>query len=586
MLLYSYDNLVVIYGTLFIAKRGWNCLIRRVLCCETTGGAFYSHLENNDLELNRVDFVNNTATTEGGAIYIGEDHASVLLSYVSVSGSWADSGGGLFFGPLSTAILMSLCNVELNSANRGGGVVSSATELTILASVIDSNVAFDCCGGILVENTVALLVAESSISRNSARSSSGGLSISKSVNITVKFCDFVENKVSAGRGGALTLSESQEIIVRTNSFVQNSGDSGGGMHVAASTQVVVNGSVFTENIAQVGSGSAIYVRASALSMFQNDFSGNEAPGGGGTVFWTHASGMQEPVGLQSENVFNASNTAGYGPRWATEAHHTKLLGDKEVYIIEDYTAYAPPVGVTLRDIYGQLVATDSSSEATVSVPPTEGTSCDDEPGFVSGSTTSSVTNGTAVFAALEPLCAPNHSFVLAVSAQSATVFNDTAFEFDFRVCSRGEYYGERICNPCENGSYSFTDPGDVALSEMTKSAVCVPCPSGASRCYKDVIVLKPGHWRSDSDSTNIVECPWDVESCPGGDSSGDSSCGAGYHGPLCAICEDNHHFVSSSRTCEQCNDTSSFFDPFTITLLALVCLCLALAVYGAKQIVE
>jgi hypothetical protein len=518
-------------------------------------------VESNNLELRHIDFVNNTAVGNGGSVYIGVNHASVLLSHVSVSGSSAESGGGLFMGQLNADVMILSCSIVQNNANMGGGMMNFAGNLTVVTSFFDDNVAVASCGGVCVDEAADISLLQSSISRNVAGGTSGGLGISNSANVTIESCDFVDNRVLAGSGGAL--------------------------HITGSTHVQVNGSLFSANIVQAGSGSAMFVRASIVSVSRNLFSGNEAVGGGGTVFWEHDSGMVEPLGLQAGgNVFDDSNVAGYGPRWATEAHHLRLMGEQEVYIIVDYLAFAPIVGVTLDDVYGQTVLTDSTTTAAVSVPPSESASCDEEPGFVSGSTTASFVNGTAVFSSLEPLCAPNHSMGLTVTALSDSVANESAFEFGFRACSRGEYYAERICNACENGSYSFADPGDFVLSEMTKAAVCQPCPSEASYCYKDTMALRQGYWRSDDDSTNIVECPWDVESCLGGESNGDASCGSGYRGPLCAICEDEHHFVTSSQTCEQCDDTASFFDPFTVTLIALVCICVLIAVYAGKKIVQ
>jgi hypothetical protein len=508
-----------------------------------------------------VDFANNTAAGSGGSVYIGESHSSVLMSHVSVSGSSAESGGGLYVGQLNTNFLFLSCSIVKNSANVGGGLLNFASNLTLLASFIDDNVAVTSCGGVCVEEAAVFSLLQSSISRNVAGSTSGGVGVSSSANVTIESCDFADNRVLAGSGGAL--------------------------HITGSTQVQVNGSVFSGNSVQAGSGSAIFAQASLIAVSVNSFSGNEAVGGGGTLFWEHASGMDEPLCLQAGgNVFDETNTARYGPHWATEAHHLRLLGDQEVYVIVDYLDFAPLVGVTLEDVYGQAVVTDSTTSANIAVSPPESDSCNGEPGLVFGSTTVSFLEGTAVFSALEPLCAPNYSMGLAVTAVSDSVANGNSIQFDFRACSRGEYYGDSICNSCENGSYSFADPGDFVLSEMTRAAVCQPCPSEASYCYKDVMSLRHGYWRSDDESTNIVECPLDVESCLGGESNGDASCGSGYRGPLCALCEDGYHLVSSSQTCEQCDDTSSFFDPFTITMIALAGICVLAAVHAGKKIVQ
>ena len=108
--------------------------------------------------------------------------------------------------------------------------------------------------------------------------------------------------------------------------------------------------------------------------------------------------------------------------------------------------------------------------------------------------------------------------------------------------AHAEYFVERICAPCANGTYSFTDPAQVnltgkilaykvvcsllsavccllpmrvdgfiwlfiivlglidhilmcALPADLSSDVCRPCPTGAEHCFKDQIVVKEGHWR-------------------------------------------------------------------------------------------
>ena len=510
------------------------------------------------MELSHIEFVGSTAKLQGGSVFIGASHVSVLLSNVSMTDGSAESGGGLYLDAFSTDVQLSSCQIVQNRAIVAGGLASFAYELVVQDSFIDTNSASTSHGGMLVQEALGYLVLQNStVSRNEAGSTPGGLGISTSVNITIDACEFEQNQVQRGSGGALYVTDSEPMQVK--------------------------GSVFNGNVVLTGSGSAMYVRASLLSLSSNVFSSNQAFDGG-TLFWEHASGMQEPGGLHTAgNVFDDSNEAGYGPHWATEAHHLRLFDDVDVYTIEDYEAFAPEVGVTLEDVYNQTVATDSTTLTTVDVPVTINASCYDGPGFVSGSTTLSLMNGTASFASLDPLCAPNHSLGLSATALLDTVSSDVTFEFVFRACTRGEYYEERICNPCPEGSYSFADPDLLALSEMTKAAVCQSCPSEAYYCYKDTIKLKQGYWRNDNDSTHILECVWDKESCNGGEVSGDASCGSGYHGPLCAVCDDEHHFVSSSATCEACNDTSSFLDPFTVTVVALVLIAMVVAVYSVRK---
>lgn len=396
----------------FVLLYGYVILLCHMgMLCVPTGGAFHSALQNNNMEMWHVDFVNNTAGLDGGSVYIGESHTSVFISAVSARESYAESGGGIFLDRFSTDILIFSCDIVQNSADVGGGLVSFADRLTVQASTIDNNEAVSSYGGMWVEDTLDFLVLQNSIfSGNVAGSSSGGgLRISMSVNITIESCEFVENEAVAGSGGALSVSESQLLRVLNTSFVRNSaalvggatyvdafssqilfveakwqensaGGGGGALYVTDSDQVEVNGSVFSRNIVRAGCGSAIYVKSSYLAMSANVFSGNRAFAGG-TFFWLYTSGMDEPAGLRvGGNEFDHTNAAGYGPHWATEAHHLRLLDDQQVYLVTDYAAYAPVVGVHLQDVYDQVVASDSSTMVTVAVPPSQIATCDSEPG--------------------------------------------------------------------------------------------------------------------------------------------------------------------------------------------------------------
>ena len=58
-----------------------------------------------------------------------------------------------------------------------------------------------------------------------------------------------------------------------------------------------------------------------------------------------------------------------------------------------------------------------------------------------------------------------------------------------------EYYqeGSGICVPCPHGTFSFTQT--VQLEDLEQSDVCQPCPSDATECYGDSIIVSSGFWR-------------------------------------------------------------------------------------------
>ena len=579
------------------------------------GGGFHSALQNNNLLLFEVIFNGNHAWVYGGSIFVGENHNEVSLTGVTISGSVSLYAGGIFLSRFCEHVILSKCQIVGNSADEGGGLMSYADSISIIECIVERNEAYEGFGGMLINDAFSLLINTSTVRSNVAAANGGGIQIGNCFDVKIESCIFIENSVWAGSGGAIGLSQCLLAEIRNTSLLKNSAtvaggavlidslssdvtfdntswmdnyseEGGGAAYISESLDVIILSSEFSGNAVRSGSGSAIYVRRSEFSLYTNYFHDNTAAGGG-TLFWEHDSNMEEPFGLLTGgNVFSDSNYASFGKYWATEPHHLKILNDEVIFSVTDYNSFSPEVGVLLKDYYDSTVVSDSTTLSTVEISDVENISCYNGPGFLSGGTAETFVNGSVIFDSLEALCAPNHSLTLTIAAILQTISNDITFRYDFRGCKRGEYYGDRICNPCREGTYSFTNSEDLDLSDMSESALCKPCPVEAVRCEKDLILLKSGYWRSDNDSTNILKCPWDTESCPQGYETGEDSCGIGYHGPLCAICDDNYHFVSSSMRCEMCDDAASFFNPFLLVLIVLMVVCAVCGTYLKRRITQ
>ena len=96
------------------------------------------------------------------------------------------------------------------------------------------------------------------------------------------------------------------------------------------------------------------------------------------------------------------------------------------------------------------------------------------------------------------------------------------------MCETGEYYADRICSPCRNGTYSITDPAALSLAEIREVSVCKACPSGVASCFADTLVLKEGYWRIGTQAVDVLTCPMAEESCVGGGGTGHELCAEGY----------------------------------------------------------
>ena len=181
----------------------------------------------------------------------------------------------------------------------------------------------------------------------------------------------------------------------------------------------------------------------------------------------------------------------------------------------------------------------------------------------------------ATFSNLVPICAPGYTMDFIFSASIPST--DAVLRVYFRNCVVGEYYGDRICQSCANGTYSFVDPSNLELGDIGLS-ICEECPSQASQCYKDKLFLKEGYWRMTETSTVIFECPLSSESCIGGPSFGNALCTKGYKDTLCSVCEEGYTRQSVSHTCEECSsDKVKFNNPLLyIFLLAMIAISIYL----------
>lgn len=171
------------------------------------------------------------------------------------------------------------------------------------------------------------------------------------------------------------------------------------------------------------------------------------------------------------------------------------------------------------------------------------------------------------FKNLLPQCAPG----LHIDATFSTNIRATTavLRFHFRECETGEFYRDRICQPCANGSYSFVDPTGLTLSEIPPS-LCKTCPSQAAFCFGNTLSLKPDYWRITETAHRILDCPFGDNACIGGSAYGNDLCNVGYVGALCAECDDGYSMHIATQTCEECDVQDFSLNPFFLLLILIV----------------
>jgi predicted outer membrane repeat protein len=342
----------------------------------------------------------------------------------------------------------------------------------------------------------------------------------------------VPNDATITGGGAIRLVTSSVIVTNATFFANSAAGSGGGVF-SSGGELQVSYSLFEGNTALGGSGSAIWVvvqGSDRIMVVRNcSFSQNSALNGGGAVYWNSAD-ETEPLGLLL-NIF-LNNTALYGDDVATNVRSLSV-GNKAVYNITEYSTFAPPVYVSAVDFYDQIVKTESSAYMVASL--LYQATCYESSGSVSGGTVQQMIEGESNFTSLLAYCDPGYSMTLNITYAVDGNTLSANVPMHFRSCVRGEYYGDHICSPCEDGTYSLTEPSSVSLSDLSQIEVCKKCPDGAGACYSDVIVVKEGYWRVSGEASTVLWCPLDRRSCGGGTETGDASCRYGYQGIVIAF---------------------------------------------------
>ena len=127
---------------------------------------------------------------------------------------------------------------------------------------------------------------------------------------------------------------------------------------------------------------------------------------------------------------------------------------------------------------------------------------------------------------------------------------------------------------CQQGFYT-----GLVANEAT------PVPKGVSPDTPGMTLqtldLLPGHYRTNSNSTEILPC-LNEDHCVGG-SDPSSYCAEGYTGPLCAVCSSGYAAIGAgeSLSCNQCSGSSTA--TVAVGVLLIVFLLSAVLVYRFKE---
>lgn len=279
----------------------------------TTGKAIISGVTISE---NSVD---NVYGKIGGGIFVG---GALEMEDCTIEKNEADSGGGIFLGnydntsALAATLKMNGGIIRENTAttNGGGVVVGEKGAFTMEKGTFSGNTA-NTNGGAVCISGGTFEIKDGTFSENSA-SGVGGAVYDK--NGTLKMSGGEIKGNNAPYGGGICVKENATFTMENGTISKNvSSDNGGGVYVdgigdegaSFSPTFTMTGGAISENTANYGGGVYVYLNGT-LKMSGGEISDNTASNNGGAVYINNNASFTMEGGIISRNESISSNGGG------------------------------------------------------------------------------------------------------------------------------------------------------------------------------------------------------------------------------------------------------------------------------------
>ncbi|MCA9310575.1 MAG: hypothetical protein KDA21_05165, partial [Phycisphaerales bacterium] len=223
-----------------------------------------------------VDFENNTAGWDGGAVTSSDSSSLTIDSGSTFIGNSAATDGGAISSTDASALFVSDSTFTSNLSDRGGAIFSA-----------DGSSPSDVSG--------------SSFLSNAAWTDRGGAIANAGSSLMISLCSF-ENNTSSASGGAVSTTDAPLLSITDSSFKQNEAQvNGGALDSDGGSAATIIDTNFSDNIASTH-GGAISATTASLTISGGDISTNHALGGDG-------GGVYQLGGLVINSTYLGSNEA-------------------------------------------------------------------------------------------------------------------------------------------------------------------------------------------------------------------------------------------------------------------------------------
>ena len=288
---------------------------------ESYGGAIWA---NRPFEIKGVGlFENNESSTAGGAVYMTDPYDYTISGQI-FKNNHSVNGGAIYTNNANSNVVLEGSEFVSNTTTENGGAIYSKGLLTVSDTAFDQNTAK--AGGAVYINSGTASFKENTKFVSNATTGSGG-AITTYGKLELEDTSFINNASTASKdtyGGAIYIAKGNVSKLEGCTFTGNTAPDGGaiGANNTGYTAKITNGitnSKFNENKATNYRGGAIYYAAyesqagtNKLVIDNCEFGRNEVKGSSGTpaggAIWTNRTMEMKGNGVFEEN--SASNLGG------------------------------------------------------------------------------------------------------------------------------------------------------------------------------------------------------------------------------------------------------------------------------------
>ena len=327
----------------------------------SSGAGIYVDGDSKESHIVNCIFKDMSHSGAGGAIYVAGPNVFIeKCQFMNLTSTASTGGGAIYFNAVNATV--SDCDFKNCNVNRDGGAIRCVKENVLVSNSNFTNctasaggaIAWNANNGSVINCIFMDNAANSSYTTYSNGNHTGGAIFWAGTYGLIDNCTFINNKAPLTTntlgGGAILLGNdgrSTNCTIRNSVFIGNSARNGGAVYWASSTDGRILNCRFESNIADNGSGGAVYWRGDKSHIVESNFTNNHAKENGGAIFITSVVNNYLDI---AESNFKNNTADGFNYTIHTSGHlfldTNKILdanGSDSLYAIYNNGSIISPV---------------------------------------------------------------------------------------------------------------------------------------------------------------------------------------------------------------------------------------------------